>query len=381
MKNRIKNLTKRALSFAFSLLPLSKVIVFESAPDFSDNTRAVYDEMVRRGLNRKYKLVWLCFNNSPRSISEKNVKCVDCNTKSGQMKKRYLLYRAKCIICCNHFIRKNDKRISSFYLTHGTPIKSTKSYYTIPYYIDYCTVPSVGVANIYAYEMNFPIEKIYPLGFPRNDALYNNVDIKTPLGTNCEKVIVWYPTFRQTKREVYVVSASSALPVIHDAEAAKRLNEVAVKNNTLIVLKPHFAQDVSYVKDLGLSNIRFIDDSFFTEHGITSYEFVGSCDALITDYSSIYYDFTLCDKPIAAVWEDIEEYKQKPGLIDNYEYYMKGAEKVYTVEELEKFVSDVAHGVDNLKEERNEIKNLTNYSTDGKNSARVVDFIIEKAKL
>jgi len=34
-----------------------------------------------------------------------------------------------------------------------------------------------------------------------------------------------------------------------------------------------------------------------------------------------------------------------------------------------------------LKEERNEIKETTNYSADGKNSQRVVDFIIEKAGL
>ena len=380
MKRKIKKFIKRVVGFAFSLLPLSRIIIFESVPDFSDNTRSVYDEMVRRGLDSKYKFIWLCFD-------KKSVigKCCNSNTvfvkaRTSKLRMWYLLSKSRCIICCNNFLIKSNKKTSTFYLTHGTPIKSTKSYYIIPDSVDYCTVPSVGVANIYAYEMNFPIEKIYPLGFPRNDALYNNVDIKTPLGTNCEKVIVWYPTFRQMAKGIKTASTHT-LPVIHDAEAAKRLNEVAVKNNTLIVLKPHFAQDVSYVKDLGLSNIRFIDDSFFTEHGITSYEFVGSCDALITDYSSIYYDFTLCDKPIAAVWEDIEEYKQNPGLIDNYEYYMKGAEKVYTVEELEKFVSDVANGIDNLKEERNEIKNLTNYSTDGKNSARVVDFIIEKAKL
>lgn len=380
MKNRISNFIKRVLGFAFSFLPLSRVIIFESAPDFSDNTKAVYDEMLKRGLNRRYKLVWLAFDNDSRLAKAKNVQVLRNVSKLDKIKKEYFLCRARCIVCCNHFIRKNDKRIPAFYLTHGTPSKSTRNYYTIPSYIDYCTVPSEGVAEIYSYHLNFPIEKIYPLGFPRNDDLYRNVDIKTPLGTNCDKIIVWYPTFRQMKKGLKTAS-THALPVIHDAESAKRLNEVAVKNNTLIVLKPHFAQDVSYVKDLGLSNIRFIDDSFFTEHGMTSYQFVGSCDALITDYSSIYYDFTLCDKPIAAIWEDIEEYKQNPGLIDNFEYYMKGAEKVYTADELGKFISDVANGIDSLKEERNEIKNLTNYSTDGRNSERVVDFIIEKAKL
>lgn len=376
----MKKVVKIIISKILRSLPLKNVILFESAPDFSDNTKAVYDEMIRRGLNYKYGFVWLTTNNYNSNLVGKNVKIINTKSRIGGIRSKYFRARSKVIVCCNHFIQKEDQRIVSFYLTHGTPIKSVRSYYTIPESIDCCIVSSNGVAHIYSHEFNYPREKIIPLGFPRNDELYANVNIKGALQTDCGKVIVWYPTFRQTQKGSKTAS-SHALPVIHNAEAAKRLNEVAVKNNTLIVLKPHFAQDLSYIKDLGLSNIRFIDDSFFTEHDISSYEFVGSCDALITDYSSIYYDFTLCDKPIAAIWEDIEEYKQNPGLIDNYEYYMKGAEKIYTADELEKFISDVANGIDNLKEERNEIKNLANYSTDGKNSERVVDFIIEKAGL
>ena len=68
-----------------------------------------------------------------------------------------------------------------------------------------------------------------------------------------------------------------------------------------------FRQDISYIQKYALSNICFIDDAFFRRNNITSYEFVGSCDALITDYSSIYFDYLLCGKPAAVIWEDIEE--------------------------------------------------------------------------
>lgn len=379
MKNKVKCFLKKIVKFFFRKLPLSKEIVFESIPDFSDNTKAVYDEMLRRGMNKRYKMVWYCSDNFQREAKDKKTVIIKQNARLGKIRINYALNRAKALVCCNGFLYSKDPRQASFYLTHGTPIKSVRSYYTIPGQIGYCLSASNGVSHIYAHEFNYPIEKIVPLGFPRNDALLRNVDIKTPLGTKCDKVIVWYPTFRQAKWGK--TASTHALPVIHDAEMAKSLNEVAKNNNTLIVLKPHFAQDLSYIKDLGLSNIRFIDDSFFVDNGISSYEFVGSCDALITDYSSIYYDFTLCDKPIAAIWEDIDEYKENPGLIDNYEFYMKGAEKIYTADELERFVSDVANGIDNLKAERNEIKALVNYSDDGKNAERVVDFIIEKAGL
>ena len=225
-------------------------------------------------------------------------------------------------------------------------------------------------------------EKIVPLGFPRNDILTNiNIDLKK-LFKNCDfnKVIVWYPTYRQNRNATVKLSGST-LPLIHDPESAVQLNEVAKNNKVLIVLKPHFAQDLSYVKKSELSNILFIDDKFFVDNNITSYEFVGSCDAMISDYSSIIFDYTLCDKPIGMVWEDIEEYKKSPGISNGVEKYLSCGEKIYTLEELENFVVNVANDVDTTKEERRNVCKQVNYSQDGKNSERVVDFIIEKANL
>ena len=106
-----------------------------------------------------------------------------------------------------------------------------------------------------------------------------------------------------------------------------------------------------------------------------------SRDALITDYSSIYYDFLLCDKPVAAIWEDIEEYRINPGFAVDVDYYMKGAEKIYNLDDFETFVTHVAEDLDVLRSERAEINTLVNHSTDGKNAQRVVDFIVEKAGL
>ena len=59
MTKRIYNKINRIL---LGVLPKKKWIVFESVPDLSDNTKAVFDEMVRRKLNQKYlfimKVVW-----------------------------------------------------------------------------------------------------------------------------------------------------------------------------------------------------------------------------------------------------------------------------------------------------------------------------------
>jgi CDP-glycerol glycerophosphotransferase (TagB/SpsB family) len=151
--------------------------------------------------------------------------------------------------------------------------------------------------------------------------------------------------------------------------------------DVLLVLKPHFAQDVSEIKDLKLSNIRFIDDAFFRLHGITSYEFVAGCDAMITDYSSIYYDYLLCDRPVGLVWEDLEEYRAKPGFAVDIEEYCAGGVKIYDLADFKEFLQQVALDQDVCQQARRRLRDMTNYSTDGQNAQRVTDFIIEKANL
>ena len=49
---------KKSIEKIISIFPLKNIIVFESLPDYSDNTRAVFNEMVKRGLNKEYKLIW-----------------------------------------------------------------------------------------------------------------------------------------------------------------------------------------------------------------------------------------------------------------------------------------------------------------------------------
>ena len=373
----IKTLAKKIIN----RLPTKKLIIFESTPDLSDNTKAVFDEMIKRGLNEKYEMLWLLKKEPSDSLPKiKNVKYVKMeNTKKILLTK----YMARCFVCCNDWLESLRAGQTSFYLSHGTTIKSLSGYYNVfPERMDYCLSAGEDVAFLCESEFGAPREKIFSLGFPRNDILVTaNRDLK-PLfpDSDFEKIIVWYPTYRQ-HRNGGVVSGGSSLPIIHDSEAAARLNEYAKEKKVLIVLKPHFAQDVSYVKDMGLSNVRFIDDSFFIKNDISSYEFVGSCDALITDYSSIYYDFTLCKKPIALIWEDLEEYKKVPGFAEGIDGLLDGGEKVYTLPELCDFVCEVAEGRDKLSDVRDEICKKVNYNADGNSSERGVDFIIEKAKL
>lgn len=374
----MKNIIKKLLSF----LPTLNIIVFESVPNLSDNPKPLFDELIGRGFNKKYKFVWIVSGEAKDLPVIKNV--YYCNKNSKTFKYRFLFYRlfAKAMICGNEFLVTLRKKQTSFYISHGTAIKSVKSYYTMPENIDYFLVDGEGTKEMMAYQFNVLPEKTIALGYPRNDALVNvKRDISQFFPENKgEKIVVWYPTFRQHKNTL-LNATHNALPIIHDEEQAIKLNEIAKANNVVLVLKPHFAQDISKFQAQSLSNIKFIDDSFFTKNSISSYEFVGNCDALITDYSSIYFDFLLCDKPIGLVWEDYEEYKESVNFAIDMDTLMNGGEKIYNLDDFSEFLSNIANGIDLLKKERKEVSLWANYSHDGKSSQRVADFIIEKTRL
>lgn len=361
----------------FDLLPKKKWIIFESVPDLSDNTKAVFDEMIRRKLNKKYLFVWVVSDRKKDFPRYENTIYID---QKNRLQLNKYLKRAKIFILCNQFLGYSFKGQKSFYLTHGTAIKNV-GVYCIPPTIDYNLVASKESIPSMAKAFKADENTFYGLGFPRNDDLINcKINLHNIFTTEYKKIIVWYPTFRQHKNG-YKTNKANAIPILDDYKKAIELNKIAKKNGVLIVIKPHFAQDISYITKYNLSNIVFINDEFFNNNKISSYQFVGNCDALITDYSSIYFDYLLCDKPIGAVWEDIEEYKKNPGFCIDVDYYMKGAFKIYNLDDLIKFINDVSNNIDNLKKEREEICRYANYSKDGKNSERVVDFIIEKGRL
>ncbi len=373
----MKKLLKKILSF----IPTAKLIVFESAPDLSDNTKAVFDEMIRRGMNKRYKLVWLVSKKNPSYPQIKNVVYCDAGFKTSSLRWCYYYLFAKAHISCNRFLTTSRDGQTSFYLTHGTAIKSVRSYYTLPAKVDYLLVDGAGTQDMMAYELNYDIQKTHALGFPRNDILVQaprDVHSLFP-GHEQDKIAVWYPTFRQHKNGM--TATAKPLPFLHDEQQAEKLNELASKAGVLLVLKPHFAQDISKIKAQNFSHIQFINDDFFTQHDITSYEFIAGCDAMITDYSSVYFDYLMCDKPVGFVWEDYEEYKATVNFAVDMDYYMKAGEKIYTLEDFDVFLHNLASGNDRLQAERAEISAWANYSRDGKSAQRVTDFIIEKAGL
>jgi len=105
------------------------------------------------------------------------------------------------------------------------------------------------------------------------------------------------------------------------------------------------------------------------------YQVLPYTDVLITDYSSIYFDYLLLDKPIIFTPSDIEDYSRNRGLLlEPYDYWTPGP-KCYDQDTLQYEISKSINDCEYYQRERLELKNIFHKYQDGKSTKRVTQFI------
>lgn len=365
---------------------LKNYVIFHSFPPLADNSRAVFDEFVKRGLNKKYKLVWICNANDDVSIDTDNT--IILKSRHSLRERIAIIYcksKAKALIDCNGDIGKSNNKYKQyeFYVMHGSSTKDVSKFYNLPDSVDYICNMSSFFADKDAYSLKISESRIASLGYPRNDWLFeNSVDLHALFpNKSFSKAVYWMPTYRQHKGFDVLNFSSISFPIIYNEEIAFEINENAKKNDILIICKPHFAQDISRIKALNLSNLIFIDEAFLEKNKLQNYLLLGSVDAMLTDYSSVYADYLLCDKPVGLCWDDFDDFNKKEGFVVDVDTFFAGGVKIYNTEDFNRFINDLAAGNDTLRATREKVKAQIHDYTDNKSSQRVADFIIEKAHL
>lgn len=359
------------------------VILFESAPDYADNTKSVFDEMIRRGINKSNKLIWVCEKReNAKRFNKKFKKAENVHFTHIFSIKYQFYYRkiAKAFIVCNLFLLKAKDQQYYIDLAHGCALKNAAGTYSLPNNCQNADIITISkyMAPFDAHNLMMKPSCMVPLGYARNDDLFKPIDVhKVFADYNFKTIIYWLPTYRQNKWKDRFHSDIS-MPILYSENEARTLNDFAASHNALIVVKIHPAQDLSKIEEFNLSNIVFIKNDFFYDKSFTNYQLLGSCDAMISDYSSVYYDYLLCDKPIGLCFDDFEEYNKREGFTMDPNVILKGGEKLYNIDDLCRFVQSVVNGEDRLSNERNEIKYLVHDHIDNKSTERIVDYIEKK---
>ncbi len=172
---------------------------------------------------------------------------------------------------------------------------------------DKIVVSSEHVCESFKSAFNIGDEKIVCIGQPRNDCLFESYNLNSKFHDSSKiedmisdaiYLISYLPTHRKPSPTTIVdLMRNYRFDVIE-------FNSMLKKADTLLVVKPHFLELGSvneYLKNL--SNIKVYDET-------DPYPLMRKTDILITDYSSVFFDFLLLNKPLIFAPFDYEEYRQ-----------------------------------------------------------------------
>ena len=298
------------------------------------------------------------------------------------IRRAYVLNTSRYIMDCNSFVKKRRKGQVRFHLGHGMPIKIDLEYSRKFGECDRYMVQSPFWYDIFETQIQVPEEVLCPLGYPRNDVLVHSKEIpkwnkeKGKYG----KTILWMPTYRQHwahEEKALENTYPYGMPCVETKEQLQRLEEQLAEHNILLLFRPHPVQDLSVFHKEELPHIRIADDVFLASMECTLYELLAQTDALITDYSSVYFDYLLTDRPIALTIADREEYFTRFTLaFPDYKEAVKGF-YIETFSQLSSFLAEIAEGVDSAREERMSAKEKY-HTKDAGNSAKAIVDLLEK---
>ena len=185
------------------------------------------------------------------------------------------------------------------------------------------------------------------------------------------------PTFRKgyLEREEGEVS-DSIIPVNNFNEMD--FYEFLKANNYLLLLKLHPQEEGLYKTRLSKykDHIYFLNKEKLIKENMDLYEILPHTDMLITDYSSVYFDYLLLNKPIVFINTDLEKYRETRGLLlEPYDQWTPGL-KVREFEELIKVIKN-SFSEDTFIKQRKELIDIFHTYKDGKSTERLEAFIKE----
>ncbi|MFE0734659.1 CDP-glycerol glycerophosphotransferase family protein [Streptomyces sp. NPDC058855] len=305
----------------YSKLPIRKgLVVFEShlGKQYSDSPKAIYEEMRRQGV--AFEAVWSYAGARPTGFPEDA-------TLVKRWSWQYLraLAQAEFWIDNQGFPLRLTKRPGTTYIQtwHGTALKrmgfdepntkarglaAQESFQRALDRFDHFLIRGEHDRRTLAKGFRLRDEVLLPVGYPRNDELVaarraeaesgrrERGPLAEELGLDPDKKVLLYaPTFRAAPGG----KVRAFQPPFDLEEFAERFGDT----HTLLI-RTHYLNSVSLPPSV---RGRIVDVSRL--HDITP--LLALADGLITDYSSVMFDYGLLDRPMIFFTYDYDEYAKE----------------------------------------------------------------------
>jgi CDP-glycerol glycerophosphotransferase len=366
------------------VVPIDRnMILFESGigKQYADSPRYIYEEIVKREL--PYKKIWVYNQTMPvRDRDRKQIK---------RLSPQYFYYLAKSGYWVNNqnFPTYISKRKGTTYLQtwHGTPLKKMlfdieniqgrsddylERVHGATRQWDYLVSPSSYATETFKSAFKYT-GNIVEAGYPRNDVFYKpdqediSGKVKSRLGLpKDKKVILYAPTFRDNE-------TSGKNKFVFDIKMDLHQMKERLGDEYIILLRMHVI----------ISNKLTIPEELSSfVYNVSSYPEIQELslisDILITDYSSVMFDFANTNQPILYFTYDLEEYKNNiRGFYMEFEEEAPGP-FVYNTEEIIESIENIEKVKLDYQDKYKAFLEKYCYLEDGQASKRIVDHVFKK---
>jgi CDP-glycerol glycerophosphotransferase len=228
---------------------------------------------------------------------------------------------------------------------------------------------------------DLPADRVVATGDPRDDVLLRGTEAERTttarallfsqlgIADDAQRVLLYAPTWRDGDLD-------PAIPSLDEWSSIVGLLE---RTDSMLVVRPHPHGVGDYAAGFSLSpRIRLLSSRECTD--VTP--ILSAVDLLITDYSSIAFDFALTGRPIVFLAPDVESYAASRGLYEPYAWFSGGSESSDWPGALGLIASVIADPAtrDRLSGHSEALVASHHKFRDGENTARVYSLITSRLK-
>lgn len=335
------------------------LFVFMSQPDFACNPHALYEYIER---HTEHETAWLIKRDEKYyELKKRGIRCASYNTLEGNK----LLESADFVIVNSYTFPQIQKREGQIFvnLWHGSGIKAHDFYNhdmdmkharnikKFSDMIDLMCVHSLDDRFKLSAQLNFDLRKCFVTGQARLDCVKTShgiEKIKQLFGDKMQdykKLIFFAPSFRANGSSHSGTIFSDNIFRAEDYNAAV-LDKFLQENQAALIYKLHPIEQTAFSgREFHLSEDCYeLTDQMLFEKDIRYDELLNAFDVMISDYSSIAFDFLFLNRPIVYLIPDYEEYVAERGFVfHNVDMFMPG-QKAFgfmdMVEELQTALED-----------------------------------------
>jgi len=384
---KLKLVYKKLFKVAGYLPARKKSVIFESfaGKQYSCNPRAIFEYMKEN--NPDYKMYWSVDKRYIKNFEGRNLNIVP----RFSIQWLFVMARAQYWVSNSRLPLWVPKPKHTTYLQtwHGTPLKKLAADMdevhmpgtnTVKYKNnflkeasnwDYLISPNAYSSEIFARAFGFQKEMIES-GYPRNDVLYNddekdNIEgLKQNFGLPLDKKILLYaPTWRDN--QFYGKGKYK-----FDLELDLNMLREQIGDEYIVLLRMHYL----VAENFDLTPYAGFAFDFSNYEDIRELYLVS--DMLITDYSSVFFDYGNLRRPMIFFVYDIEDYRDNlRGFYFDFEEKAPGP-LVKTTEEVIEAIKQAE--VTPISDQFEEFYEKFCYLESGVSSKRVVDTVFNKKK-